>query len=167
MSTSKQITYNTAGSIVTLFCQWMIMMIIPKITEFSEAGVFAVALSICSVLNIFATFSLHQQQISDQYVRYTENEYRATRSVTIALSFVLCLFVVLFSNYTLEQNLVIVLYMVYRNLLHYAYLYTATLQIHERLDFVGKCMMLEGVVSFVAFTASYYATHDLVLSVAI
>ena len=167
MSTSKQITYNTAGSIVTLFCQWMIMMIIPKITAFAEAGIFAVALSICSVLNIFATFQLNQQQISDQYVRYTENDYRAARTITVVLSFVLCLFVVLFFNYTMEQNLVIILYMVYRNLLHYAYLYTATLQIRGRLDYAGKCMMLEGAVSFVSFTASYYFTHDLVLSVAI
>jgi len=164
MSTPKQITYNTAGTIVTLFCQWMILMIIPKITAFSDAGVFAVALSICSILNIVATFQLNQQQISDQYVRYTENDYRAVRSITITLSFVLCIFVVLFFNYTMEQNLVIIFYMVYRNLLHYAYLYTATLQIRGRLDHVGKCMMLEGAVSFISFTASYYFTNDLVSS---
>jgi O-antigen/teichoic acid export membrane protein len=163
----KQITYNTAGSIVTLFCQWMIMMIIPKITNFSEAGVFAVALSICSIVGVFATFSLNQYQISDQYRKYTENEYRATRLITVALSFFLCIFVVLFLNYTLEQSLVIILYMVYRNLLHYAYLYAATLQIRERLDHVGKCMMIEGAVSFASFTAMYYITNDLISSVAV
>ena len=156
--------YNTAGTTVTLFCQWMIMMIVPKITDFSDAGVFAVALSICSILNIFAVFSLNLHQISDQYSTYTENDYRATRLVTIALSFVMCLFVMLFFGYTLKQNLVILLYMVYRNLLHYAYLHTATLQIRERLDHVGKCMILEGIISFISFIAVYYVTHDLVLS---
>ena len=166
MGVSKHITYNTAGSVVTLFCQWLIMMIIPKITDFSEAGVFAVALSICSILNIFATFSLNQYQISDQHEKYTENDYRAARTVTIILSFGLCLFVIMFFNYTLEQNLVIISYMVYRNLLHYAYLYAATLQIHDRLYHVGRCMILEGVVSFYSFTISYYFTNDLVLSVA-
>ena len=166
MSVSKQVTYNTAGSIVTLFCQWLIMMIIPKMTDFSEAGVFAVALSVCSILNIFATFSLNQYQISDQYAKYSENDYRAARMATMALSFVLCLFVVLFFNYSLEQNLVIILYMVYRNLLHYAYLYTATLQIRERLDYVGKCMILEGIVSFISFIPIYYVTADLVISTA-
>ena len=166
MSVSKQVTYNTAGSIVTLFCQWLIMMIIPKMTDFSEAGVFAVALSVCSILNIFATFSLNQYQISDQYAKYSENDYRAARMATMALSFVLCLFVVLFFNYSLEQNLVIILYMVYRNLLHYAYLYTATLQIRERLDYVGKCMILEGIVSFISFIPIYYVTADLVVSTA-
>jgi len=166
-SKQKQITYNTAGSIVSLFCQWLILMIIPKITNFSEAGVFAVALSICSILGIFATFSLNQYQIADQYTKYSESDYRAARITTISLSFGLCLFVVLFFNYTWEQNLVIILYMVYRNLLHYAYLYTATLQIRERLDYVGKCMIVEGIVSLASFTVSYYATNDLVLSVAV
>ncbi|MDR2866977.1 MAG: hypothetical protein LBV13_06240 [Methanomassiliicoccaceae archaeon] len=163
----KQISYNTVGTVVSLFCQWMIMMIIPRITDFSDAGVFAVALSICSVLNIFATFNLNQHQISDQYRNFTENDYRATRVMTISLSFILIAVVVLFFNYSAEQNLVIIMYMVYRNMLHYAYLHTATLQIRERLDHVGKCMMLEGAVSFASFTASYCITGDLVLSVAV
>ena len=166
VSKHKQVTYNTAGNIVTLFCQWLIIMIIPKMTNFSEAGVFTVAISICSILNIFATFSLHNYQVSDQYERYSENDYRAVRIATITLSFVMCAFIVLFFNYSWEQNLVIILYMVYRNLLHYASLHVATLQIHGRLDYVGKCMMFEGVVSFVSFTAMYYFTSDLVLSVA-
>ncbi|MDR0777956.1 MAG: oligosaccharide flippase family protein [Methanomassiliicoccaceae archaeon] len=167
VSKQKQITYNTVGNMVTLFCQWLILMIIPKITDFSEAGVFAVALSICSILNIFATFSLNQYQVSDQYVRYSENDHRVARLITVALSFVMCLFVVLFFDYTLKQNMVIVLYMVYRNLLHYAWLHAATLQIRERFDYVGKCMILEGIVSFVSFIIPYYITNDLVLSVAV
>ena len=171
-SKQKQITYNTAGNIATLFCQWMIMMIIPKITNFSEAGVFAVALSICSIMNIFATFNLNQYQIADQYSRYTENDFRAARLTTVTLSFVLCLIIALFFGFSLEQDgwkqgLVLVLYMVYRNLIHYALLYAATLQLRERLDYVGKCMILEGIISFISFTASYYITHDLVTSVAI
>ena len=167
MEQSKQITYNTAGNVVSLFCQWMIMMIIPKITDFAEAGIFAVALSICSILNIFATFSLNQYQISDQYVNFNENQYRLSRSVTIALSFIMCIAMMLLFNYTTEQKLVIILYMVYRNILHYAYLYTATLQIRERLDYVGKCTMMEGVVSLAAFVSAYAATNDLALSVLI
>ena len=167
MEQSKHITYNTAGNIVSLFCQWMIMMIIPKITDFAEAGIFAVALSICSILNIFATFSLNQYQISDQYVNFNENQYRLSRLVTIVLSFVMCITMLLLFDYSNEQKLVIVLYMVYRNILHYAYLYTATLQIRERLDYVGKCTMVEGVISLVAFVSAYVVTNDLALSVLI
>lgn len=167
MAFSKQITYNTAGNIVSLFCQWLIMMIIPKITNFSEAGMFALALSVCSILNIFATFSLNQYQISDQYVRYDENEYRVSRILTISLSFAMCLAFVLLFDYSIEQKLVIIAYMLYRNILHFAYLYTATLQVKERLDYVGKCTIAEGIASLVSFVAAYNYTHNLVISVII
>lgn len=159
--------YNTVGSIVSLFCQWLIMMLIPRMTDFSEAGIFAVALSICSIINIFATFSLNQYQISDQHVNYSENEYRVARTVTIAFSFALCVPVVLFMGYSVKQNLVILMYMVYRNLLHFAYLYTATLQIKDRLDYAGKSTIVEGIASLVSFLTVYHFTENLVLSVAV
>jgi len=166
MSVKKHITYNTAGSVVSLFCQWLIMMIIPKMSDFSDAGVFAVAISICSILTIFATFSLNYYQISDQHVRFTENDYRATRIATVSLSFILCLLVVLLFDYSLKQNLVIISYTVYRCLLSYAYLYAATLQIHDRLYYVGKCMILEGFISFFSFLLAYLITSSLAISVA-
>lgn len=164
---SKHVMYNTAGSIVSLFCQWLIIMLIPRMTDFSEAGIFAVALSICSIINIFATFSLNQYQISDQHVNYSENEYRVARIITIAFSFALCIPVVLFMGYSPKQNLVIIMYMVYRNLLHFAYLYTAALQIKDHLDYAGKCTIAEGIESLVSFLIVYYLTENLVLSVAV
>lgn len=157
-------TYNVIGNIMSLFCQWMILMIIPKITDFSEAGVFAAALSICSILNGVATFSIPQYQVSDQYVNYKEHDYRTVRMITISISFAMCPFL-FFLGYSAEQVFAITAYMIYRNLLHYAWLHIATLQIHDRLDYVGKCMVAEGAISLISFVSVYYATHDLVVSI--
>lgn len=165
MGHSKHITYNTLGSLVSLFCQWLIMMLIPRMTDFSDAGIFAIALSICSILNIFATLSLNQYQIADQHVRFSENDYRTSRIITILFSFALCIPVALFMGYSTEQNLVIIAYMVYRNILHFAYLYTATLQIRDHLDYAGKCTALEGIVSLITFLVAFNYTSDLVISV--
>ena len=167
MGYSKHVTYNTLGSLVSLFCQWLIMMLIPKMTNFSDAGVFAIALSICSILNIFATLSLNQYQIADQYVKFSEKDYKTSRIITILFSFSLCIPLALFMGYSAEQNLVIILYMVYRNILHFAYLYTATLQIRDHLDYAGKCTALEGIVSLITFLIVFNYTSDLVISVAL
>lgn len=167
MRYSKHITYNTLGSLVSLFCQWLIMMLIPRMTDFSDAGIFAIALSICSILNIFATLSLNQYQIADQYVKFSENDYRTSRIITIVFSFALCIPVALFMGYSAEQNLVIVMYLIYRNILHFAYLYTATLQIRDHLDYAGKCTALEGIVSLITFLITFNYTSDLVISVAL
>ena len=161
---SREVTYNTIGNVVSLFCQWLIIMLIPRITDFHDAGVFAVAISVCSILNLVATFSMNQYQISDQHVRFSENGYKVCRIFTVILSFAAIIPISLLFGYSLEQNLVILLYMVYRNLLHLAYLYTASLQIGKRLDYVGIITGVEGVVSFLTFLMAYVTTNDLVLS---
>ena len=156
--------YNTAGIIVTNACQWLIIMVLPKISNYSEVGLFAAAMSICSMLNILATFSLTQYQISDQYRRFSENDYLVVRLVTISISFAFLIPTILVMGYSTEQILVVVLYLGYRNLIHIAYFYTATLQFVNRLDYVGLCTIVEGVVSFVLFITIYIFTGDIVLS---
>ena len=139
-------------------------MIIPKITDFSDAGVFAVAISICSILNIIATLSLNQYQISDQYERFSENDYFVCRLFTIIMSFFFSIVVIFALGYSTKYALVIVGYLIYRNLLHFAYLHQASLQIENHLDYAGKCMIIEGFASFLSFTITYYVTNNLVLS---
>ena len=158
---SKEITFNTIGNVVTLFFQWLIIMLIPKITDFAEAGVFSVAISVCTIMNHFATFSLREFQISDQNSRFRDDDYRVVRLITIAISFIGIVPFSLVFGYGAEQTLIIIAYMLYRNLIHYAYVYSAP----GHLDYVGKCMAVEGVFSFVSFMAVYIASEDLLLAV--
>lgn len=164
---SSQIAYNTIGNTVTLVFQWVIVMAIPKITDFSDAGVFAVALSITSLMNIVATMNLAQYQVADQYEKFTENDYFVSRLFTIILSFLFCGVAVIVFGYSTKQALVIFGYMIYRNFIHFANLHLATLQINSHLDYVGKCMIVEGVVSFISFIVPYILIKDLVIATAL
>jgi len=162
---SKEILYNTIGNTVSLFFQWLIIIIIPRIADFSDAGIFAIAISICAITNMVATFSMYNYQITDQYRAYTEGEYGGFRIFTVLLSVLLGAAIVLFSGYTATQSLVIAGYFIYSTVMRYTLLQVATMQIMGRLDYYGKCMILEGITSFSSFTIPYYLTGDLVLSV--
>ncbi|AGI47117.1 hypothetical protein TALC_00102 [Thermoplasmatales archaeon BRNA1] len=164
MSLGKQISYNTLGNVASLFGQWLIIMIIPILTDFSEAGVFAVAVSVSSILNQIALFSLTPYQVVDQYKRFSKNDYAVTRFITIVLSFALILPISGIFGYGLNQILIIVAYTIYRNLINYAYLHLSSLQIINHLDYAGKCMILEGMVSFTVFVGCYVLTYNLLLS---
>ena len=161
---SREVTHNTIGNVVSLFCQWIIILLIPIISDFHDAGVFAVALSVCSIMNIVATFYLNKYQISDQYRKHRENSYKVCRIFTILLSFGLTVPIVVILNYNLEQVLVIFAYLLYRNFMHMAYVYTASLQICHRLDYVGKMLAVEGIISLLVFLVSFIATSSLILS---
>ena len=70
MSYSKQITYNTFGTVVTLFCQWLIIMFIPKITDFAEAGIFAVDLCMLHIEPYCHLFSERISNIGSKHKIY-------------------------------------------------------------------------------------------------
>lgn len=161
MNYTKQISYNTIGNVVTLFAQWLIIMILPMMTDFAEAGVFAVAISVSSIMNQVATFTLNQYQVADGYRRFSESDYAVTRLVTIGISFVCILPVVLLFGYGIEQVSIILAYTLYRNLINYAYLHMSGLQLVGRLDYAGKCMILEGIISFATFVSFYTFTTNL------
>ena len=167
MGFGKQVSYNTIGNVATLFAQWLIIMLLPMITNFSEAGVLAVAISVSSILNQIAIFTLNQYQVVDQYERVSENDYSVTRLVTIALSFVLILPISFLFGYGTNQILIIVAYTVYRNLINYAYLHQSSLQLINHLDYSGKCMVIEGMTSFLVFIGCYVATTDLLLATSV
>ena len=164
MSFKGQVSYNTLGNVVTLFCQWLIIMIIPKITNFSEAGVFAVAVSVSSITNQIAVFTLNQYQVAHQYEQYSENDFAITRVVTIALSFVCVIPISALFCYGLDQIYIILAYTLYRNLINFAYLHQSSLQIINRLDYAGKCMILEGLTSFSVYIGAYILFGNLLLS---
>ena len=160
----KQASWFTVGNIITLFFQWLIIMVIPKITDFSEAGVFAVAISVSSIMNQISTFTLYQYQVSDRYSRFSENTYGMTRLITIAISFLCIIPVVLIFGYGVQQILIIIAYTLYRNIINYAYLHLSQMQIIDRLDYVGKAMIIEGLVSFSVFIGTYVWLNDLLIA---
>jgi len=160
----KQMSSYTIGNIVTLFFQWLIIMLIPRITDFTEAGIFAVAISVSSIMNQISLFTLNQYQVADGYEKFSESDYALTRLVTIAISFVCIIPVSILFNYDLNQNLIIVSYTIYRSLINYAFLHVSSLQLKNRLDYVGKSMIIEGFLSFFTFMITYVFTTNLLLS---
>lgn len=167
MGLAKQISWYTLGNVVTLFAQWLIIMLIPKITDFTEAGLFAIGVSVASIMNQVATFTLNQYQVADGHRRYNRNDFALARLVTIAVSFVLILPVSVIFGYGLLEIAVITAYTLYRNLINYAYLHISELQLIGHLDYVGILMILEGMISFTAFMAAYILAEDLLLAMVI
>ena len=161
---ARQVSYNTIGNIVTLFAQWLIIMIIPKITDFSEAGVFAVAVSVASIINQISTFTLNQYQVADGYDRFSENDYSLTRLITIAISLFCIIPITFIFGYGWTQFLVIFAYSVYRSLINYAMLQQSALQLLNHLDYAGKSMVIEGILSFTVFITIYMVSSNLFLA---
>ena len=133
-------------------------------SNFDDAGIYTIAISICSISGIVATLSMYQYQVSDQYRCYSESDYYCCRLITIGLSIATTVFAVWIFHYNYKETLVICGYLLYKLILSYVHLYEASLQIQKRLDYAGKCSIAEGIVSVIAFISSYYCWTNIVLS---
>ena len=161
---NRQMAWYTVGQIVSLFFQWLILMAIPIICDFSDAGIFSIAISMSSIFYTIASCYLHQVQLADQYNKYSEDEFFSTRLITIAISSILLIGTLMIINYPAEHNNTIIAYFIYKNILNVAYIFAATLEINYRFDYVGKITCVEGVVSFISFISVYYFTNNVALS---
>lgn len=156
---------NTVGNIATLFCQWLIVMLLPRMGGFDETGVFSLAISISSIFNIIATFNMRSYQVADGYVLETEGGYLSSRLLTVGISFLACFCYLGTAGYSYVQSLAIVAYLLYKNLLSLADVYVGTLQIKNRLDLAGLGALGEGIISAAVFFVTYCETKNLLFSV--
>lgn len=167
MKKTKEITYNTIGDFASLFFQWLIILLIPKVHSFNDAGIFTIAISITSILYIISSMSMWNHQVSDHYQHFTPKDYAGLRIITTIFGYVLLIPISILFEYSLNQILAIIAYLSYRNVMNFANIYAASLQIESKLDYVGKCTFCEGVVSFSSFLLAYYITDNLVVSIAV
>lgn len=58
MNYKQQAIINTVGNIATLFCQWLIILLLPRIGVFAETGILSLAISVASIFNIVASFNM-------------------------------------------------------------------------------------------------------------
>ena len=62
--------YNSVGFIVYLFCQWLITIVVVRLSNYEDAGILSLAMSINNILYAISTFGLRNYQVSD-----IENKY--------------------------------------------------------------------------------------------
>lgn len=163
-SRNVQAILFSLGTLGTLFAQWLISVLLPRLSGFADAGVFSLSISVLGVINIIATCNMMPFQAADRYKEYSLQTYISARYVSTALAAVALGLFALIMRYDRLQNLAFVAYYLYRFSYYMSDAYMGALQVRNRLDLVGKAMLLEGVVSFLAFVGIYLLTHNLILA---
>ena len=104
--------WNTAGSIFFLVCQWIITVLVVRLSDgFSDAGLLSLAMSVTNVFAIIALFNVRNYQVSDSEELYSAGEYVSHRFVTCALAFVLCAVTTFLGGYGIYTAACILAYM--------------------------------------------------------
>jgi len=149
---AKNTIWNSAGVLTYYACQWLITVIVVRLSlDYTNAGYLALAISVTNVFATIATYNIRAFQVSDIQGEFSDSEYVATRLLTCAISFLLCVVFVLIAGFSPIQIAIVLCYMVFRahdaflDVLHGIY------QKKWKMDYIGVSLIVRGVSFLVVF----------------
>lgn len=155
-SITTNILWNTAGNIFYLGCQWLLSVVVVRISgSYTDAGILTLAISITNIFSTLAAFSIRNYQVSDIGGKYHQSDYISHRIVTCSVAMALCIAFTAIGGYSLGASLSIIAYMLMRTVEAFADVFHGILQMQWRLDIVGRSCIYRGAVLFVSFAIVY------------
>lgn len=166
LSIKTNMIWNSAGSIIYLACQWLITILVVRLSSgiFDDAGLLTLAMSVVGIFGTFANYKMGTYQISDIRHENTVGEYFGFRCITLGLAFVACMiYAVLTSpSYAL---LTIALFFVYKAVGLLIDVLHGLDQVNRRMDYIGKSFIAQGVTMLVGFSVVFALTSNLNLAI--
>lgn len=158
--------FNTAGSAVYFACQWFLIILIVRMADYAEAGVFSLATSITASPVFIALYGMRNYQVSDINGEYSNATYFISRILSSILAFFVCMAMVFAGGYDLYKSTAVVLYMLFKIIEAFADYYYGLEQRADRLDRSGVSLAIRGAGTLLYFWLSYYALRNLFISLA-
>lgn len=158
--------WNSAGSLTYLGCQWLVTVLVARLSiGYDAAGVLAVAMAVSNIFAPMALFKIRAYQVSDVEGKMSSGEYVAFRFLTIVGAYAaIAVYVALTCNPDMFRPIALYLFFrtgdVFIDVLH------AIDQQNYRMDYCGKSLSLRGILFLCAFAAVFGLTNNLSLALA-
>lgn len=161
----KNIIYNTIGTVIYLFSQWIMTIIIVKISGFDSAGNLALAITSTTTFSTISLYGMRQFQVSDYRGKYTDKIYISSRIFTCMLSMISLGIYILLNNYTINQKITIIIYMIFKISEAIIDVYHGIDQKAWRFDIICNSYIIRGLGTLITFTLIICITNNLSLSI--
>jgi len=161
----KDASWNSFGVLTFFACQWMISVVVVWLSDdMYNAGYLGLAMTVTNIFMTISLYNIRYFQVSDIKNEYSDSEYVASRVLTSALSFLLCIGFVSIIDYSGLQRAIIICYMLFRvnealiDILH------GINQRNHRMDYVGISLFTRGVFMLAVFVVLMWL-FDLMIAV--
>ena len=161
LSMQSSIIWNSLGSIFYLGCQWLITVLVVRLSGVAEAGILSLAMSVSNIWYCFAVYGMRNFQVSDAINKYNDGTYIISRIVTGVASLAGCIIYIMVIPYDSYQRECILLYFLYRLTEACFDVYAGIFQKNWRLDLAGKSMILRGTLTLISFIIVLKTTQNM------
>ena len=159
---SKQILWNTVGSVFYSACQWIITIFVVHIASYEMAGYLSLAMTTSSSFSAIALCSMRNFQVSDVTGEYSSGQYVTSRFLTCGAAFLVCILAG-FGN-SPYQLFCIMAFMLIRVSEALVDVMHGINQKYERYDLIGISYILRGLITVIAFSVGLAITQNMVLT---
>lgn len=167
MDFKKQAGINSIGSVVLMFAQWLISVLLVRMGGYEDAGVFSLAMSMSNVFSFFASYGMRNYQVSDVKGKFTQGQYVLAHVLLVAIAISGCIIYLLTADgYSAIERKAILLYLLYSCVNVFSDTFLGTLQLRGKLQINGYSNAMRGAICFIAFLLTYCWTNSLLIAMA-
>lgn len=165
LSLTRNAFWTTLGTGTYAAAQWAQIILIARLGTSADVGRYALALAVCAPVFMLFNFQLRQIQATDCTRKHSFPEYLGLRLISSGVAFgVICVLACFWSHSSSAVALTIAVG-VFKSIESVSDIYQGLLQQYERMDYVGRSLLLKSGLMLIGFGGTYYGTHNLVLAV--
>lgn len=164
LSIKANMFWNSFGSIVYLGCQWLITILVVRLSiGYEDAGALALGMAVSNVFSPIGYFKVRTYQVSDIDNRFSSGDYIGMRIITVAMS-ILVMLVYGFATCSFADLPIVFSYGIFSCGPIIVDVYHGIDQKHMRMDLIGKSLIMRGVLSLACFIAGMMLFHSLIIA---
>lgn len=165
LSVRANMLWNSAGSLTVLACQWLLTIVVVRISgDYEAAGVLSLGLAVYNIFAPISVYRMYVYQVSDVKRENTTGEYLSFRLITTAIALVA---LVVYAAVTCSPSALpaVILFALYRLSARIIEVLHGADQLNGRMDYIGKSMIAQGLLCFGGFCAVFALSKNLELAI--
>ena len=155
-----------SGNVIYSACQWGIILLLAKLGNAQQVGMYALGMAICAPIVLFANLQLRTLIASDVRDEFRFGNYLVFRLVSLGIAFLLVIAAACWSAPDAVRRKVIILVGFAQVLEYVSDLYYGLMQRCDRMDRVSRSLIVKGPFSLGALCVAMYFTRDVFWAVA-
>jgi O-antigen/teichoic acid export membrane protein len=160
LSLRSNFAWVLTGNVVYAACQWGAIVALAKLGSSFMIGQFSLGLAISTPVLMFTNLHLRAVQATDARRLSSFGEYLGLRSAMTLCGLAVIGGIAWFGNYERQTAMVILAVALAKGIETLSDIHYGLFQLNDRLDQIGRSMMLRGGLSVLALTTGLYATHS-------
>lgn len=151
MDARKKVVLNTWGVMIYFFAQWVLTILVTRISGYEAAGQYSLAVSFANIFSFIGMFGVRALQVSDVSHRYTDGQYYALRIFTCSIAVLGFSVSILFTGYSAATMWCCVAMMIYKLTECAADVAIGSMQRKEQFGWIAVSYTLRAVIPAIAF----------------